>query len=92
MPAGRPRKHQYQQLAREYTEGAMSLKTLAEAHGIPLNSIQKYSIKDEWVARRERHREKGSDDPEPDRQEQRAQLRQQLGTLRESILRELNAG
>lgn len=45
-------------LEAEYVSGSMTLKEIADAHGVPYNAVVKYSGQGEWLKKRSEHRQK----------------------------------
>ena len=55
------KKHDYDQLEREYVSGTMSLRQLAKDHGMSHSLIMTKSQKDKWADKRAKFREQSSE-------------------------------
>jgi len=55
------KKHDYDQLEREYVSGNMSLRQLAQDHGMAHSLIMTRSTKDKWAEKREKFRDRSSE-------------------------------
>ena len=58
MAAGKKKRASPEKIRTEYVTGNISLRDLAQKHGIPYRTIQDRSTAEGWVAARKAHREK----------------------------------